>query len=29
MMLACPATTSDQVRQLQAAFADATAALRD
>jgi glutamate-1-semialdehyde 2,1-aminomutase len=29
MMLACPATTSDQVRQLQAAFADATALLRD
>jgi glutamate-1-semialdehyde 2,1-aminomutase len=28
MMLACPATTRDQAAQLQAAFADATAALR-
>jgi glutamate-1-semialdehyde 2,1-aminomutase len=29
MMLACPATTSDQAARLQAAFADATATLRD
>ena len=29
MMLACPATTSEQVRQLHAAFAEAAAALRD
>jgi glutamate-1-semialdehyde 2,1-aminomutase len=28
MMLACPATTSDQAARLQAAFADATATLR-